>query len=179
MIEDQVVSLEKMIEVVVLPPRKLYKPRKLKKRLRTTPKKKGTSTVKNKPKKKSLSKYKKELDRVFSIFIRERDEGQCYTCPNKGEIKKMQAGHFVPRQYLAVRWDEVNVHCQCYACNVLYNGQPSAYAARLEKDYGPGTVEMLEGKRKILTKLKPEYYEFWIAHYTTVENVLDLKIDAV
>jgi hypothetical protein len=60
----------------------------------------------------------------------------------------MQCGHFIPRQYLATRYDEVNCHAQCYACNMLYNGQPSAYALRLEKEYGPGTVERLEGLRQ-------------------------------
>lgn len=82
----------------------------------------------------------------------------------------MQNGHFVPRQYLAVRYDEVNCHCQCYACNMLYNGQPSAYAARLERDYGKGTVEMLESKRKILVKDFP--YEEWILIYR--EKLADL-----
>lgn len=86
----------------------------------------------------------------------------------------MQAGHFVPRQYLAVRWDEVNVHCQCYACNVLYNGQPSSYAKHLREDYGPDIVEVLENKRKILTKLNVEYYEYWIGIYT--EKLLDFKV---
>lgn len=96
---------------------------------------------------KALS-LRKKADQIFSRFIRQRDKGQCYTCPNKNDWKKMQCGHFVPRQYLKTRYDEVNNHCQCYACNMLYNGQPSAYAKRLEKDYGKGTVEMLESKRK-------------------------------
>lgn len=140
---------------------------------RTAPKRPVVKS-KRKSSTKSLSKYKKELDGIFSRFIRIRDSGQCYTCPNKNEIKKMQAGHFVPRQYLAVRWDEVNVHCQCYACNVLYNGQPSAYADHLERDYGTGTVQMLESKRQILTKLDKDYYEYWIAHYSSlVENSID------
>lgn len=154
------------IEVVTRPP---FKPRKrlvrksrVKKRLGTTPKKK--SSLKGKQKPKSVSKLKKEADAIFSKFIRARDKGQCYTCPNKNEEKKMQNGHFVPRQYLATRYDEVNNHCQCYACNVLYNGQPSAYAARLEKDYGPGTVAMLEGKRKEL--IKNFDYQWIIQVYT-------------
>lgn len=118
---------------------------------------------KSKVKKRSVAKLKKELDTLFSRFIRYRDDGQCYTCPKKDDPKKMQNGHFVPRQYLAVRYDEVNNHCQCYACNMLYNGQPSRYAVRLERDYGKGTVEMLEGKRQLITKDFP--YEHWIAVY--------------
>lgn len=85
----------------------------------------------------------------------------------------MQAGHWVPRQYLAVRWDEVNVHCQCYACNVLYNGQPSAFAAKLFLEYGLETVFRLESARKTLTKLTPEWYLQKIAEYKEkVDNLL-------
>jgi len=57
------------------------------------------------------------------------------------------------------------VHCraQCYADNMLYNGQPPAYAARLEREYGKGTVEMLEGRRKEIVKVFP--YEYWVGVY--------------
>jgi len=136
---------------------------------------KRASTGKSKPNKKkskSISKWKKELDSIFSLYIRTRDKGQCYTCPRKDEIKKMQNGHFVPRQYLSVRWDEVNNHCQCYACNMLYNGQPGAYAVRLEIDYGPGTVARLEGQRKELVRLKQDFYEAKIAEYTAKYKAL-------
>lgn len=107
---------------------------------------------------------KKNLDAVFSKFIRYRDKGQCYTCPHKDDPKRMQNGHFIPRQYLAVRWDEVNCHCQCYACNMLYNGQPGAYAMRLELDYGVGTVARLEGLKRQITKNVP--YNALIEEYT-------------
>lgn len=119
--------------------------------------------MKTKKKKRSISKLKKELDRVFSIFIRQRDGGKCYTCPFSKTWKDLQNGHFVPRQYLITRYDEVNCHSQCYACNMLYNGQPSAYAKRLEKDYGKGTVDLLESKRHQIVKDFP--YEYWIEVY--------------
>lgn len=117
---------------------------------------------------KTLSKYKKELDRLFSLYIRYRDNGQCFTCPKKDNPKKMQNGHFVPRQYLAVRYDERNNNCQCYACNMLYNGQPSAYAINLKKLYGPNIVEELEAKRREITKLTPAWYEEKIAYYKAI-----------
>lgn len=117
-----------------------------------------------KVKKKKVSTLKKKLDTVFSQYIRNRDGGKCYTCSKQDDPKRMQNGHFVPRQYLATRYDEVNCHCQCYACNMLYHGQPSAYAARLERDYGNGTVEMLESQRHEIIKDYP--YEYWIEVYT-------------
>lgn len=123
---------------------------------------KTSGKIKEKP----LSKLKKELDAIFSKFIRSRDKGQCYTCPKKDDPKRMQNGHFVPRQYLSVRFDEINCHCQCYACNMLYGGQPSRYAMNLERDYGEGTVARLERMRQNITKLTPFFYEYEIARYT-------------
>lgn len=117
---------------------------------------------------KSMSKLKKELDAAFSRFIRQRDNHTCYTCGLVMEPKKSQNGHFIPRQYLAVRWDEVNNHAQCWACNCLYNGQPGAYAVRLEKDYGEGTVARLEARRKEITKLTPEWYVEKTAYYKQI-----------
>lgn len=119
-----------------------------------------------KKKVKKLSKWKKELDTIFSRFIRQRDKGQCYTCPKKDDPKYMQCGHFVPRQYLSVRFSEVNCHCQCYACNMLYNGQPSAFAEHLKRDYGEAIVSELEKERQKSVKLTELDYEKKINHYT-------------
>jgi hypothetical protein len=38
---------------------------------------------------------------------------------------------------------------------MLYNGQPSRFALNLERDYGVGTVKMLEGKRLAIVKNYP------------------------
>lgn len=114
-------------------------------------------------KKKTTTKLKRELDAVFSKYIRQRDNGQCYTCPKKDDPKYMQCGHFVPRQYLAVRYSEINCHCQCYACNMLYNGQPSRFAMNLVRDFGYNAVDELEKARQTTTKYFP--YEAKIEEY--------------
>lgn len=121
-----------------------------------------------KPNKRPATTARKKLDALFSRYIRfsavEKDGlVSCYTCPKRDVPGKMQNGHFIPRQYLALRYDEVNNHPQCYACNMLYNGQPGAYAVRLEREYGEGTVAMLEGKRRLIIPDFP--YEHWIAVY--------------
>lgn len=108
--------------------------------------------------------YKAKLDKLFSEFIRLRDNGKgCYTCGVKRTWKQLQCGHFIPRQYLALRYDEVNCHSQCYACNMLYNGQPSVFALNLIRDYGEGIIAELEKKRQALTKDFP--YEKKIEEY--------------
>lgn len=117
-----------------------------------------------KVKKPSTAKLKKKLDAIFSKYIRARDKGQCFTCSLKREPKEMQNGHFVPRQYLATRYDERNNNCQCYACNMLYNGQPSMYAIKLKAKYGDGIIEELERLRHTIIKDYP--YEEKIKYYT-------------
>ena len=117
-------------------------------------------------KKKTLARWKKELDTVFSKYIRYRDDGQCFTCPKKDDPKRMQCGHFVPRQYLTVRYDEKNCNCQCYACNMLYGGQGATYAVRLAQKYGEDTVRALEAQRWQSVKLDELWYQEQIALYT-------------
>ena len=121
---------------------------------------------KKKPKTKTW--YKRELDRVFSIFIRQSyavcGVVACYTCGREGEVKELQNGHFVPRQYMATRWDERNCRPQCYACNMLYNGQPSAYAVRLEAET-PGIVKELEALRRTIKQWTIKELEEMIAKY--------------
>lgn len=116
-------------------------------------------------KKKTHAALKKELDAVFSKFIRYRDQGQCFTCPKKDDPKRMQCGHFVPRQYLAVRYDERNCNCQCYACNMLYGGQGATYAIRLAQKYDQVTVQNLEAQRWVSVKLEPSWFEEKIKEY--------------
>ncbi len=118
-----------------------------------------------------ISSYKKKLDTVFSQFIRLRDNGKgCYTCGVKRTWKELQCGHFCPRQYLSLRYDERNCHSQCYACNMLYNGQPSRYAINLKRDYGEGIIEELERKRQEITRYFP--YELKLEEYK--QKVADL-----
>lgn len=118
---------------------------------------------------KTKTYYKKKLDAVFSKYIRQKYADsfgivKCYTCPKAAPIAEMQNGHFVPRQYLSVRWSESNCRPQCYACNMLYNGQPSAFAIRLEAET-PGIVKELEKKRKEIRQWTIPELEEMIAKY--------------
>jgi len=88
----------------------------------------------------------KKLDSLNSKAVRLRamqSDGrvQCYTCDHRGDIKTMQAGHWIPRQHKAVRWEEWNVKAQCYACNMFYGGRPQEFRDRLIAEYGVKKVE--------------------------------------
>lgn len=127
-------------------------------------------------KKKTKTYYKKKLDAVFSQYIRlkyadEYGVVNCFTCPKFGTVKEMQNGHFVPRQYLSLRWDERNCRPQCYACNMLYNGQPSAFAARLEAET-PGIVAELEKKRREIRQWTVKEIEEEIEKYQKLIKTL-------
>jgi len=66
----------------------------------------------------SRSKLIKEADRVFSIYIRQRDKGiSCITCKAKWE-ENFQSGHFMSRRHLSTRWHFMNAHAQCPRCNL-------------------------------------------------------------
>jgi len=82
----------------------------------------------------------------------------------------MQCGHLVPRQYLATRFDELNCACQCYACNMLYNGQGATFAIRLDQKHGIGTVARLEALRWKPVKLDEIWYEEKYQYYLNKIN---------
>ena len=120
-----------------------------------------------KPKKKTTSQLKKELDRWFSIYIRLKyadDNGMvaCYTCGSKKNWKELQNGHFVSRGYLATRFDETNVRVQCWGCNGFGGGRLAVFATKLEAE-GISTKDLYR-KAQEITKYYPyaekiEYYK--------------------
>jgi hypothetical protein len=128
--------------------------------------------VKAKVKRASLPKLKKELDRVFSLFIRQRDAtagsdgyGYCATCGYLAHWKEMDCGHYVPRQDLATRWDERNCHLQCKSCNGFRGGEPEKMAEHIDLALGRGTAAELRELGKKPFKLNRQWLESKIAEY--------------
>lgn len=106
-------------------------------------------------KKPTVSKLKKELDTIFSKYIRLKDADslgnvKCYTCGVVKQWQKdgMQAGHFMSRKHTVTRWDEQNVKPQCYTCNCHYYGRQYEFGLHLNKEYGAGTSEALLQKSR-------------------------------
>jgi hypothetical protein len=112
--------------------------------------------------KQSSAKLKKTLWKVFSIFIRQRDKGECFTCPAKPGWKYGDAGHFIPKSVggLALYFHEDNVHFQCKRCNMPpLCGNQYVYGKKL----GEEKVAELEALKNITTKDYP--FEEKIAYY--------------
>lgn len=63
-----------------------------------------------------------KADRQFSRFIRLRDAipGGAFKCISCGQFKRIEqadCGHFHSRKHMATRFDELNAHAECRACN--------------------------------------------------------------
>jgi len=115
----------------------------------------------------SLAKFKKELDRVFSLWIRNKyaKNGyvQCYTCSVIKPVSEMQNGHWIPRNNLATRFSEDNCRPQCVGCNMFNKGRPDVFAVNLIKE-GIDIVELQKTKYKIF-KVSSMWYEEKIEFY--------------
>ena len=86
---------------------------------------------------KSVSQYRRELQKVFNEFIRLRDRNEpCISC-GKTLPTKYDAGHFYSvGSYPNLRFHEDNVHGQCVECNQHKHGNLLEYAPRLTERIG-------------------------------------------
>lgn len=124
--------------------------------------------IKRKP---TVSKLKARLDAVFSLYIRIKfsDENgivACYTCGAKMHWKKIQNGHFVSRQYNAVRYEERNCRPQCYSCNYLHRGNYATYSLKLINEKGVAEIEWLESQKRVIKQFVIRDLEMMIEHFS-------------
>lgn len=122
---------------------------------------KGKSTIKT---------LKRKLDEIFSKFIRQRNADAngyvpCFTCGNIDHWSRMDAGHFISRRYLAIRWDEINVQTQCKNCNIFKQGEQYIFGIKLREKYGENVVLNLGIKRHNKCKMDRLKYEVLIQEY--------------
>ena len=118
----------------------------------------------------SLIKLRDKLDKVFSLYIRQKyadDNGNvaCYTCGKAKHWKELHAGHFVSRRHLCTRFDERNVKPQCPGCNLFNQGNAPIFAQRLLTDYGSKIIDELLEKSKGTCKFTRSDYEDLINQY--------------
>ena len=102
--------------------------------------------------KKPRSEYRtliNKADRVFSIWIRTRDADEngychCCSCGRIAHYKEMDAGHFVNRSHMNLRYNETNVNAQCRYCNRFDEGNNLGYATFLTKKHGSKILKKLQ-----------------------------------
>ena len=90
----------------------------------------------------------KRMDKVFSEYIRKRDSRDgyftCCSCGHRKPYNLADAGHFINRRWMALRWDERNVHAQCSSCNRFDEGNLIGYYRFMLEKYGQDTIDLLE-----------------------------------
>ena len=132
-----------------------------------------------KPKKKKLSRSRmmKEADRVFSIYIRERDRGNnCITC-NSDWQENHQNWHFASRRYLNTRWHEKNANSQCPKCNLWGSGEQYKHWLALDRLYWKWTAEQIMRLAQHSSKTTDEEILMHIRYYygELAKMALDFK----
>lgn len=135
-----------------------------------------------KPKRKSISKLKKEVNDMVSKYVRLRDclrttgtldYCNCITCSRLLHRKEAQAGHFVDRRYNATLFDETNIHAQCAQCNIYRGGEVLKYRREIVRLYGEGYDVWLEDKAMGIKKFTVAELEEKKRYYT--EKVKELE----
>lgn len=116
----------------------------------------------------------KELDKVYSIYIRQTKSqdgiGTCVTCGKQDEWKYMQNGHFYTRGRFPTRWDDDNCHIQCTRCNIFLKGNYIEYTKYMIDSYSREFIDEL--KRKSLSSAKiptPEIAELMEKYKAEIE----------
>ena len=112
---------------------------------------------------------KAKLDKVFSEYIRKRDTNngvfRCISCGRLLPYEQADCGHYINRQHMATRFDEMNCNAQCRKCNRFSEGNMSGYRFGLVKKYGEQKVVLLESKKNSVRKFSDFEYQVLIKYY--------------
>lgn len=114
--------------------------------------------------------YKDRLDRVFSEYIRRRDADEngyikCISCGKRVHWKEADAGHYVNRKHMNLRWDEKNVNAQCRSCNRFDEGNMIGYTQGLVEKYGESILEKLRISRMRIFHIHDSFLKLMIEDY--------------
>ena len=119
--------------------------------------------------KKAGANNKNNLDKEFSLFIRQRDAKDgiiyCISCGKPVSWKKSDCGHYINRAVMATRYDEINCNAQCRHCNRFREGNMSGYRKGLIKKWGESQVDLLEIKKFNASHISQVELEFLIVEY--------------
>jgi len=117
--------------------------------------------------KSSLAALRRGAWEAFAKWIKFRDGGVCFTCDKTGlSGHDCQAGHgFVFSAYPAIRYDERNVHVQCFWCNHVLQGNQAIYLRRIVERYGQAELDRLEALKPQARQYRRADFEQMIEHY--------------
>lgn len=132
--------------------------------------------------KETISSLKKELDTVFSLWIRLRNADKdgmvlCYTSGKKMHWEKSQCGHFISRRHINTRWDPMNCQVQSVSENVFNQGNAPEFQRRLVADFGQPAVDKLFILRDSPSKLDRMTLRWKIDYYSAIVVALKSKLN--
>ena len=129
----------------------------------------------------SLSELTIDLDRVVSRYVRLLYMGldnkiECYTCGVRKEFAKMQAGHFISRKHLLLRWDVThNIRPQCGECNMIKSGNLKLYAINLEIEQ-KGIVEWLIDRSRVVENTTKTELKMLLSDFQQKLKIVEVKL---
>lgn len=84
-------------------------------------------------------------DRIFSLYIRTRDNWTCQRCKKRYEppTTALHCSHFMGRGKEATRFDEENADALCYGCHRYFTAQPAEHYQWQVERKGQKTVDAL------------------------------------
>ena len=119
---------------------------------------------------KTRSQLVRDLDKVFSQYIRVKDSidgiAVCVTCGDQKPWRQQQNGHYMSRGHYPTRWDEDNCHVQCVACNMFRSGNYTEYSIYMINRYGADFLPVLRDKAKNGSKIHTSVIKGLIEEYT-------------
>lgn len=97
------------------------------------------------PKKPSVKTLRNNADKLWSLFIRQRD-GSCRRCGREPGEVTLQAAHVISRRYRAIRWDERNGLALCVGCHHWGHKNPVEFDWWVQDVIGKDTYESLRAE---------------------------------
>lgn len=116
------------------------------------------------------SKAIKNLDGLWSRFIRERDGFRCRHCGTRSRY--VQAAHIFRRGNFATRWDTRNGITLCSMCHIFSatfsaHTTPTEFAEWVRKEIGESTYQSIKKKADDKT------YQFYHGDFEKIKSQLE------
>ena len=152
-------------------------PLKCKTGFKSKPKVKNEGNEKPKRKNKEPN-YVADMDKIFQYWVRLRDSmpgGYC-RCISCGQIKsfdQIQAGHYMSRKHMSVRWSPLNCNGECVFDNAYNGDHLIGYRKNLIKKIGEEKVEWLEAESKRTKKWSNFEIKLLVKYYS--KEILQLS----
>jgi hypothetical protein len=100
--------------------------------------------------------WRRLLDRLCGLIVKERDGWACRNCKS---TDRPQWAHYFSRRYHGLRWDVRNSCCLCARCHYYYTARPHEWEAWLQNKLGLQLYFELQGEAFKIAK--PDYPAIW------------------